>query len=136
MVELLKSLPHINHNITRTRLVKDGGFDFYGEFNLPFPFSYKIEFLGEAKKYSTNNSIGPGLISRLVVRLGRGQYGIFITTSYFTKQAQEEVLEDRYPIRLYNGLDIINFLRELKLIDGGKIKEKWLTEVISRLPKK
>ncbi len=130
LVELLRSLPHINHNITRTRLVKDGGFDFYGEFNLPFPFSYKIEFLGEAKKYKRNNAVGPGEISRLVARLARGQYGLFVTTSYYTKQAQEEVLEDGYPVRLYNGLDIVNFLRELKLIDKKKIKEEWLKEVI------
>jgi Restriction endonuclease AspBHI N-terminal/Restriction endonuclease len=129
LVELLRSLPHVNHNITRTRPVKDGGFDFYGEFNLPFPFSYKIEFLGEAKKYKRSNSIGPSLISRLVARLGRGQYGIFVTTSFYTPQAQEEVLEDKYPVRLYSGMDIINFLRELKLIDNGKIKEAWLNEV-------
>jgi hypothetical protein len=130
LVELLKSLPHVNHNIKRTRLVKDGGFDFFGEFNLPFPFNYKIEFLGEAKKYRRSNSIGPGMVSRLVARLARGQYGIFVTTSYYTRQAQEEVLEDGYPVRLYSGLDIINFLRELKLIDFDRIKESWLKEVI------
>lgn len=132
LVELLKSLKHINHNITKTRLVRDGGFDFYGEFNLPFPFNYKIEFLGEAKKYASTNPIGPGMISRLVARLARGQYGLFVTISYYTKQAQEEVLEDGYPVRLYNGLDIINFLRELKLIEDGKIKESWLKEMVQK----
>lgn len=130
LVELLRNLPHINHNIKRTRLVRDGGFDFYGEFNLPFPFNYKVEFLGEAKKYARTNPIGPGMISRLVARLGRGQYGLFITTSYYTKQAQEEVIEDKYPVRLYCGLDIINFLRELKLIYGNNIKPSWLKEII------
>lgn len=132
LVELLKSLPHINHNITRTRLVRDGGFDFFGKFNLPFPFNYTIEFLGEAKRYARTNPIGPGMISRLVARLARGQYGLFVTTSYYTKQAQEEVLEDGYPVRLYNGLDIINFLRELKLIEGNSIKVSWLREVIQK----
>lgn len=132
LVELLRNLPHVNHNITRTRLVRDGGFDFYGEFNLPFPFNYKVEFLGEAKKYARANPIGPGMISRLVARLARGQYGLFVTTSYYTKQAQEEVLEDGYPVRLYNGLDIINFLRELKLIEGNNIRKSWLKEVIQK----
>jgi HJR/Mrr/RecB family endonuclease len=133
LVELLRSLPHVNHNITRTRLVKDGGFDFSGQFNLPFPFSYKIGFLGEAKKHSRANSIGPGMVSRLVARLARGEYGLFVTTSYYTKQAQEEVIEDGYPVRLYNGLDIINFLRELKLIDEARIKESWLNEVLKTI---
>ncbi len=134
LVELFRSLQHVNHNIRQTRLVKDGGFDFYGEFNLPFPFSYKIEFLGEAKKYARNNPIGPGMISRLVARLARGQYGLFVTTSYYTKQAQEEVLGDGYPVRLYNGLDIINFLRELKLLNGSGINHAWLAEVIQKKP--
>jgi hypothetical protein len=133
LVNLIKGLPHINHNITRTRIVKDGGFDFFGEFTLPFPFSYKIEFLGEAKKYNRNSSIGPHLVSRLVARLGRGQYGIFVTTSYYTTQAQQEVLEDGYPIKLYSGIDVINFLRELKLIDGYNIKKEWLNEIISSI---
>lgn len=133
LVELLRSLPHVNHNIKRTRFVRDGGFDFWGEFNLPYPFSYKIEFLGEAKKFARNNPIGSGMVSRLVARLARGQYGLFVTTSYFTKQAQEEVLEDGYPVRLYTGLDIINFLRELKLIEGKRIKESWLREVFQKI---
>jgi hypothetical protein len=130
LVDLIKELPHVNHNITRTRLVKDGGFDFFGKFSLPYPFNYQIEFLGEAKKYKLNNSVGPDLVSRLVARLDRGQYGIFVTTSYYTTQAQQEVLEDGYPVKLYSGIDVVNFLRELKLIDNGKIKQSWLDEVI------
>jgi restriction endonuclease Mrr len=89
--------------------------------------------LGEAKKYNRNSSIGPHLVSRLVARLGRGQYGIFVTTSYYTTQAQQEVLEDGYPIKLYSGIDVINFLRELKLIDGYNIKKEWLNEIISSI---
>jgi HJR/Mrr/RecB family endonuclease len=130
LVELFKELPHINHNITRTRLVKDGGFDFFGEFTLPFPFNYKIQFLGEAKKYQRTNPVGPGLVSRLVARLGRGQYGIFVTTSYYTTQSQQEVFEDGYPVKLYSGLDVVNFFRELKLIDKGEIKKEWINEII------
>lgn len=129
LVEMFKELPHINHNITRTRPTKDGGFDFFGEFSLPFPIGYNIKFLGEAKKYDINNAVGPGKVSRLVARLGRGEYGIFVTTSYYTKQAQEETLEDNYPVRLYSGIDIINFLKELRLIDNGRIKQEWINMI-------
>lgn len=133
LVDLIKELPHVSHNVTRTRFVKDGGFDFHGDFILPFPFSYKIEFLGEAKKYNLNNPVKPENISRLVARLGRGQYGIFFTTSYYTRQAQEEVLQDEYPVRLYSGLDIINMLRELKLIEGDSINRKWMDNVLKNI---
>lgn len=131
IVEIFRELPLVHHNITRTRLCKDGGFDFAGEFSLPFPLEYKIKFLGEVKKYDLNNSVGPGQVSRLVARLGRGEYGIFVTTSYYTKQSQEEALKDAYPIKLYSGIDIINFLRDLRLIDNGKIKQEWLDVITS-----
>lgn len=133
LVDLIKELPHVSHNILRTRFVKDGGFDFYGDFTLPFPFSYKIGFLGEAKKYDLDNPVKPENISRLVARLARGQYGIFFTTSYYTKQAQEEVLQDEYPVRLYCGLDIINMLREMKLIERNSINQKWMDNVLKSI---
>jgi hypothetical protein len=135
LVEIFKQLPHVNHTITRTRLVRDEGFDFYGEFSLPFPLGYKIAFLGEAKRYRQQNGVGPNLISRLVARLNRGQFGIFVTTSYYTEQAQREVIQDGYPVRLYSGKDIINFLRELRLIENGEIKQKWLDSILN-IPKK
>lgn len=126
LVEIFRELPHVHHNITGTRPSKDGGFDFFGEFSLPFPIGYSIKFLGEAKKYDINNSIGPGKVSRLVARLGRGEFGIFVTTSYYTKQAQEETLKDGYPVKLYSGIDLVNFLKELRLIDNGRIKQEWI----------
>jgi hypothetical protein len=135
LVELFKEMPHIHHNILRTRAVKDGGFDFIGEFTIPFPLKYKIEFLGEAKKYGKRNSVGPEMVSRLVARLGRGQYGIFVTTSYYTKQAQTEVLEDGYPVKLYSGVDLVNFLREQRLIDNGTIKKDWIESITMTIQK-
>jgi hypothetical protein len=75
--------------------------------------------------------IGPKDVSRLVARLGRGQYGIFVTTSYYTPQAQEEVLLDSYPVRLFSGIHLVRFLRELKLVEGAQIKQQWLDSVRS-----
>lgn len=126
IVEMFKMQNLVHHNIYRTRHVKDGGFDFIGEFVIPYPLHYKIQFLGEVKRYSRKNGVGPEMISRLVARLGRGQYGVFITTSFYTRQAQAEVLEDGYPVRLYNGKDLINFLRESRLIKNGTINKKWI----------
>lgn len=130
VVDIFRQLPHVNHNITKTRYVKDDGFDFFGEFTIPFPIHYSIEFLGEVKRHK--GSIGPDFVSRLVARLGRGQYGIFVTTSYYTEQAQREVLEDEYPVRLYSGIDLVNFLRELRLVSKNRIKEEWLNSLHDR----
>jgi len=51
--------------------------------------------------------------------LGR-EYGIFVTTSYFTTQAQREVLSDGYPVHLISGVDLIYMLKSLKKYLKGK----------------
>lgn len=133
VVELFRSLPHVNHKIARTRPTADGGFDFFGHFSIPYPVKYDIGFLGEAKKFARKNAVQPKHVSRLVARLGRGQFGIFVTTSYYTKQTQKEVLEDGYPVKLFSGIDLVNMLLELRLIKNGRIKAEWLEIVINNM---
>ena len=132
-VSILKQLKDITHSITGTRLVGDGGFDFYGHFQLPHPLYYDIKFLGEAKKYARTTAVNPKDISRLVARLNRGQYGIFITTSYYTSNAQREVLEDGYPIKLFSGGDLIEIIKELRLIQNGQLDKTWISSVLMQL---
>ena len=129
VVSLLGRLDEVRHNITRTRPTADGGFDFSGSFTLPPPIQYEVPFLGEAKRYARTTPVGPKDVSRLVARLGRGQYGLFVTTSYFTRQAQEEVLEDRYPTHLLAGADLVRIMREMRLTRGSEISPEWLHAV-------
>ena len=119
------------HSISQTRLTADGGFDFQGTFTLPPPLQYEIEFKGEVKRFARGSAVRPKDVSRLVARLGRGQYGLFVTTSFFTRQAQEEVLEDRYPTRLFGGADVVSMMRELRIARGREISKSWLSAVES-----
>lgn len=82
VVALFQKTEVVAHRITLTSAVRDGGFDFLGEFVLPSPFNYSIRFRGEVKRYAQSNGVTPDLVSRLVARLLRGEYGLFITTSY------------------------------------------------------
>lgn len=109
--------------------MRDGGFDFFGTFTMALPVAYEVPFRAEVKRHV--GSIGAKDVSRLVARLSRGQFGIFVTTSYYTRQAQEEVLLDSYPVRLFSGADLVRFLRELKLVEGKRIKPQWLNSVRS-----
>ncbi len=129
VVLIFRELDEVRHNITRTRPTADGGFDFVGSFTLPPPIQYEIPFLGEAKRYARTTAVGPKDVSRLVARLARGQYGIFVTTSYFTKQTQEEVLEDRYPTTLVAGADLVRIMREMRIARGSEISPIWLASV-------
>ena len=129
VVSLFRELEDVRHTINRTQPSKDGGFDFFGKFVLPPPVGYEIDFLGEAKKFQATTAVQPRHVSRLVARLGRGQYGLFVTTSYFTKQTQEEVLADGYPTRLISGADVVSMMRELRITRGSEISPTWLGAV-------
>ena len=124
IVALFQEMKTVEHSITQTRYVNDSGFDFFGTFTMPLPVAYVVPFRGEVKRWK--QGVGVGEVSRLVARLRRGEYGIFVTTSYYTRQAQEEVFEDAYPIKLLTGIDLVSFLRELKLVRNGQISEEWL----------
>ena len=125
-------MPGLEHTVTRTRRTGDHGIDFFGMFRLPWPISYEIDFVGEAKRYKT--AITPDQVSRLVARLGRGQYGLYFTTSFFTEQTQREIESDRYPVRLFSGQDIVNILRAGDCISNGKVREDWLATALADKP--
>jgi HJR/Mrr/RecB family endonuclease len=129
IVALFREMKTVEHSITGTRYVNDSGFDFLGSFTMPLPVAYEVPIRGEVKRWK--QAVGVGEVSRLVARLRRGEYGIFVTTSYYTRQAQEEVLEDAYPVKLFAGVDLVRFFRELKLIAGDHLREEWLSAVLS-----
>ena len=45
---------------------------------------------------------------------------MYVTTSYFSEQVQREVLEDRYPIILVNGLRLSEEVSELAHEQGDQ----------------
>jgi hypothetical protein len=83
----------------------DGGVDFVGRLDLGSTDSgLKLVVLGQAK--CQTGSTGGHDVARTVARLDRGWVGAFVTTSYFTEQAQREVIGDRFPILLINGRQV------------------------------
>ena len=126
---LFRASTGLIHEIERTQNVKDTGFDFFGTFILPEPFYYEIRFRGEVKRH--RNAIGPKDVSRLVARLERAEYGIFVTTSVFSKQTQEEVYERDYPIHLIDGLQLVDIFVKAGLVSGKQINKDWLDMVLS-----
>jgi hypothetical protein len=119
----------VGHDIQGTRAVRDGGFDFFGEFRLPPPLAYSVPMKGEVKRYDPRtNGVGPKDVARLVARLQRGEHGVFVTSSYFTTQAQEEVFEDRYPVELIYGRRLVGLLSSVGAIRDGRLDPSWLTD--------
>lgn len=117
----------IGHEIVQTRHVRDGGFDFHGSFRLPPPLSYTIPLKGEVKRYELDGGgVGPKDVARLVARLQRGEHGVFVTTSHFTTQAQDEMFADRYPVELVPGGRFAGMLAHVGATKAGNLREDWL----------
>ena len=86
----------------------DGGIDFVGRLDLGSTASgLRLIVLGQAKCKAGDSAATSGLdLARTVARLDRGWVGSFVTTGYFTPQAQREVLDDRFPLLLVNGRQV------------------------------
>jgi len=64
----------------------------------------KLVVLGQAKCVSESAPPASGLdLARTVARLDRGWVGAFVTTGFFSEQAQREVVGDRFPLMLLSG---------------------------------
>jgi len=74
--------------------------------------------------------------------LKRGWIGVYVTTSYFSEAVQREVLEDKYPIMLINGVTLAKSIDKIMNQDGyaevedflDKIDSKYEEQVKSRQP--
>jgi len=88
-----------------TKRAGDGGVDFVSRLDLGNgPGSLKLVVLGQAKCIAGAAPVTSGLdLARTVARLDRGWVGAFVTTGYFSDQAQREVLADRFPLLMLNG---------------------------------
>jgi hypothetical protein len=97
--------------VNLTRPWRDGGRDAIGTFLLGSGTDkLSVEFALEAKCYGPNNSVGVREMSRLISRLRHRQFGVFITTSYFNRQAYQEVRDDRHPVVLIPAREVVETL--------------------------
>ncbi len=88
-----------------TKRAGDGGIDFVSRLDLGSgSSSLRLVVLGQAKCVSGTAPVTSGLdLARTVARLDRGWVGAFVTTGYFSENAQREVVADRFPLLMLNG---------------------------------
>ena len=67
-------------------------------------------------------------VSRLISRIKHREFGVFVTTSYISKQAYEEIRNDGHPIIVISGLDIANILFR-KGVNSKESCVQWLATV-------
>lgn len=108
-----------------TREVRDGGRDVvavykvgHGDHAIPLQVSV------EAKLWDKAGAVGVKPMMRLISRLKHRDFGVFITTTFFDKTVQEELIEDGHPVILVAGGDIARILLANDL--QGPSFERWL----------
>ena len=115
-----------------TRGSGDSGIDFVGRLDVGEGFGKaKLVVLGQAKCEKLNSPTGGNHIARTVAKLRRGWLGVYVTTSYFSEQVQLEILDDKYPLLLINGLMIAQCVNEIILSYGYQDITAYLNEIDS-----
>lgn len=103
-------LPDI-HTWELTRPWRDGGRDAIGEYKIGSGSgAIDVEFALEAKCYQSTSGVGVKELSRLISRLRHRQFGVLVTTSYLSRQAYQELKEDKHPVVVISANDIIEIL--------------------------
>jgi len=100
-----------------TRGSIDGGRDAIGRYKLGLDNDpIFVEFALEAKCYKPQfdgnpaNTVGVKETSRLISRIRHRQFGVLITTSAVARQAYSEIRDDKHPILIFSGIDIVDIL--------------------------
>jgi hypothetical protein len=100
-----------------TRGTIDGGRDATGRYLIGLRSDpLYAEFSLEAKCYrpesSGENPVSVGVkdVSRLISRIRHRQFGVLVTTTFVSKQAYQEVRDDRNPIVIIFGKDLVDIL--------------------------
>ena len=108
----------------------DGGRDFVGRLDVGSGFAAtRLVVLGQAKcEHSATNGRD---IARTVARLRRGWIGCYVTTWYFSKPVQMEVIEDEYPLVLIHGKRVTRELLRMQLESGHRSLRSLLEQIDS-----
>ncbi|MEU8631432.1 restriction endonuclease [Amycolatopsis sp. NPDC048633] len=103
-----------------TRGAGDGGTDFVGRLDVGGGDAVvKLVVLGQAKCVTPTSSINAEQIARVVARLRRGWIGVYVTTAVYSLKAQEEIVEDQYPILLIDGRRLAEEVRKMAFDSHG-----------------
>lgn len=113
-----------------TKASGDGGVDFVGKIEIGHGFAQvPILVLGQAKCEDPTRPTNGKDIARTVARLKRGWIGAYVTTSFFSKHVQSEIIEDQYPLIKINGQTLARHAIRLKDASGAKSLIDYLQEI-------
>ena len=119
---MLKLLGELGFDdLERTRRMKDGEVEGVGKMSVP-----KLSVYIQCKRYTV--AIGPGAIRRFRTAMaGRGDRGLFITTGFFSDEAQTEAARMMPDVDLVDGAQLCDLLKKHRL--GVAAEERAVEDV-------
>lgn len=115
-------------NVEVTPAVRDGGRDVLADYRVGHRgHTISLNACVEAKRWNPSTAVGVKPVMRLISRLKHRDFGVFVTTSFFDRQVQQELIEDRHPVILISGGDIARILisREIE----AESLARWINQV-------
>lgn len=129
--ELVKLMDERFIELEVTPQSRDGGRDVVGLYRVGHhDHQLRLSVYVEAKRWNPEHGVGVKPVARLISRIKHRDLGVFITTSYFDRQVQRELLDDNHPVLLVSGGDIARLLA-LKGISRNQLAN-WITQVRAR----
>lgn len=128
--ELLLIMDRRFMNLEVTRPSRDGGRDIVGEYRIGHELhEVLLSCYAEAKRWTAGVGVKP--LSRLISRIKHRDFGVFITTSFFNEQVQQEIIDDHHPIVLVSGGDIAKLLikHELAGPEHSRQLSDWIVSI-------
>jgi hypothetical protein len=117
--ELLPLIDGRFGEVVVTQAVRDGGRDVLARYRVGHDLhQVLLDAYLEAKHWALNSAVGVKPMMRLLARLNHRDIGVFVTTSYFETQGQQELIEDRHPVLLVSGGDIVRILLGAQICEG------------------
>lgn len=133
--ELVRIMDDRFTSLEVTPAVRDHGRDVVGRYRVGHDTHHvSLDVYVEAKHWKCDQSVGVRPMSRLLSRIKHRDLGVFVTTSFFDIQVQNELIEDRHPVLLIAGGDIARLLirAELGTSEGEVRLSGWLDKIRSR----
>jgi len=111
----------------------DGGADFVGRLDIGQGLGgTRLVLLGQAKCEKASVPTNGNHIARTVARLRRGWLGAYVTTSFFSRPVQAEVIDDEYPIMLIGGAQVASTVEKAMFEVGAHDVDAYLDDLDSQ----
>lgn len=129
--ELVKLMDERFIELEVTPQSRDGGRDVIGGYRVGHdPHQVRLSVFVEAKRWQPTSSVGVKPMSRLISRLKHRDLGVFITTSFFDGQVQQELIDDNHPVLLLSGGDVARLLAAKGMAKGSLTN--WIASIRER----